>query len=1065
MSHRPHRSLIASLTILLIAGFLAPTASRGQEQAEYRIDEGLERVEEVTAGALEWRYVGPTVGGRGSTVYGDPNDSNVFWFGHSSGGLWKTEDAGAYWESKGEGQFKMGSVGAMAISESHPNVMYVGMGEPNLRDSVSWGDGVYKSTDGGENWRHIGLPSTRNISRVRIHPTNPDIVYVAAIGNPFGPSDARGVFRSINGGETWQRVLFISDVAGVIDLVLDITNPDLLYASSFRFQRRTWQAFSGGEGSGMHVSTNGGNTWTEITDNPGLPAGNLGRIGLAHSAAMPNRISALIDSEEATGLYQSDDRGATWEMISEDTNITVRPFYFFHLYASPADGDELWVLTNKLWQSLDGGENWTQRSGTKDDFHDMWIDPDNPDRMIVTHDGGTMVSLTAGRTWSTPWTQPTTQFYRVEVDNQVPYNLYGNGQDLIGYRVPSASLWGGISNYEMKIYGTGESGGAVPHPDDPDVIYHLAQSSFASGGAPIQRINLATEQYEHINVWPQITFGRGVKDAKYRCNWHLPIVIDPFDSETLYTACEYVFRSTDRGQTWETISPVLTRDDESKQQMGGAAWAPETSGQEVYNSIHRMAASPHEPGVLWTGSDDGLIHVTRDGGTTWSNVSPNFPPDTDVYEIEVSPHDPATVYVAASRYRTANDVSPYLYMTADYGTTWTDLSPAFPAGEITRTIREDPVRQGLLFVGTETGVFGSILGGGRWDRINLNLPRVPVHDIKIKDGDLVIATHGRGFWIMDDITPFRRWFGEIAPEKAFLFAPRTTWRFGRNWWAAYGGGVFGGQKNYFVQNHRPGHTFIEGGIVSGERRRQFLDAGGARPDGVLVYYWLTDESQDVRLEFFDVDGEEIVGFSGDQVSQKPGLNRFVWNMNYPDATPVPGKPPAGFIPMAKPGTYQVRLVANGEGQVEVFELQANPNETWTREDTDARFELWMQLRAVAESANQAVINSRAAVEAMRAEVAGGAGGSMGPEVIEQAAATQLAFENSLLPVGSTLVQIANEPAKLLPKLQTVSHMLYSSEGRPPASAYAVYESLKVEIQAAIDEWTAAAAAARARLGS
>jgi len=520
--------------------------------------------------AFEWRCVGPHVGERGCTVAMHPTDKNVFFHGHSGGGVWKTEDNGQYWIPIGDGQLGVGAVGAMAVSPTKPDVIYLGTGEPQLRDCVSWGDGMYKSIDGGKTWNHIGLTNTRHISRVRVHPTNPDLVYVSVIGNPFGPSEDRGIYRSKDGGATWKRIYFKHEQSGVIDFVMCEHDPSVLYASTFQIFRRTWGLKAGGPNSGIVKSTDGGDTWTELTRNKGLPDGDWGRVGLAHSKQKPNRITALIDCKTKNGLYQSEDGGATWAYVSDDVNITQRPFYYHHLHASPHDADELWVLSNKLWQSLDAGKTWKQRSGTKDDFHDMAFDPQDPERMIITHDGGAMVTRNGGKTWSTPFTQPTQQIYRVTTDDQFPYNLYGNCQDLIGYKVPSASLWGGIALSEVTVLGSGESGQSIPHPNDPNIVYHLAQSTFAAGGCPIQRINLKTGQWEHVNVWPMSTFGRGQSEAKYRFNWHAPIVIDPFDAETLYTAAEVVFRSRDRGDSWQVISPVLTKDDESKQQPGGS---------------------------------------------------------------------------------------------------------------------------------------------------------------------------------------------------------------------------------------------------------------------------------------------------------------------------------------------------------------------------------------------------------------------------------------------------------------------------------------------------------------
>ena len=1014
----------------LITGLLFPFALSSEAQDE----EFQKQVQ-----ALEWRCVGPFMGVRGCGVEMHPTDRNVFFHAHSSGGVWKTEDAGQYWEPITDGQINVGSVGAIAVSRSKPEVIYIGTGEPQLRDCVSWGDGAYKSTDGGTTWKHIGLKDTRNISRVRIHPEDPDLVYVSAIGSPFGPSEDRGVYRSKDGGKTWKQVFFKHEQAGVIDLVMCDHDPSTLYASTFEVFRRTWGLKAGGPNSGIFKSTDGGDTWEEITRNPGLPSDDLGRIGLAHSKDKPDRITALIDSKEKNGLYQSEDGGKTWKWLTAHVGITQRPFYYYHLHASPIDGDELWVASNKLWQSLDGGKEWTQRSGTKDDFHDIKFDPNDKDRMIVTHDGGVMATLNGGKTWSTPYTQPTQQVYRLNIDNQFPYNLYGNNQDLIGYKVPSASIWGGISMADVTVLGSGESGAAVPHPTDPDVVYHLAQSTFAAGGCPIQRINLATGQWDHRNVWPMPTFGEGQNKAKYRFNWHAPIVIDPFDEKVLYTAAEVVFRSKDEGVSWEVISPVLTKDDETKQQAGGSPSSLETSGQEAYNTIHRMVASKVKEGVLWTGSDDGLVHVTLDGGKSWKNVTPpDIPEDTDVYELEASPHDAGTVYVAASRYRTANDFLPYLWKSADYGKTWVNLSKNFPQTEITRTIREDTVRKGLLFVGTETGVFISFDDGAGWKRLNLNLPAVAVHDIKVKDEDLCIASFGRSFWIMDDISPLRQWDEKLRGQASHLFDPRTHTRLGTNWWAVYGGGVGGGQKNYFVQNGRMGHTFYELGIVNGERKRKYLDAGGARPYGAIIHYWLGDGAKDVSLSILDEDDQLIKTYEGDVLSQEPGLNRMIWDMNYPDVAAVAGKPAPGIVVQAKVGTYKARLTVDGKSEVRSFELKMNPNESYTAKDSAARFDLWWRLRSIFERSNKEITAAL--------ELAKDAGEDS--EVAKRATE----FAGKLVPQGATLSEIANEPPKMLSKLTTVSSMLFHSEAAPTKSAYEVVDQMEKLIDAEIEAW-------------
>ncbi len=997
--------------------------------------------------SLEWRNVGPFVGGRGCGVEMHPSDRNVFYQAHSSGGVWKTDSAGQYWYPITDGQINVGSVGAIAVAPSQPDVIYIGTGEPQLRDCVSWGDGVYKSTDGGETWKHLGLKETRHISRVRVHPENPDLVYVAAIGNPFGPSEDRGVYRSKDGGETWEKVFFKHPQAGVIDLVMCKHDPNILYASTFEVFRRTWGLKAGGPNSGIFKSTNGGDTWEELTQNPGLPSDDLGRIGLAHSKDMPNRITALVDSKEKNGLYQSEDGGKTWTWLTDHIGITQRPFYYYHLHARPNDGNELWVASNKLWRSKDGGKNWEMIGGTHDDYHDIKFDPKDPERIIVTHDGGVMVTLNGGNDWTTQFTQPTQQVYRLNVDNQFPYNLYGNHQDHHGHKVPSASIYGGISQAEVTVIGSSESSSVIPHPADPDIVYSLSQLTLAAGGAPIQRINLKTGQWEHRNVWPVPTFGEGQDQAKYRFNWHAPIVMDPFNHDVLYVAAEVVFRSNDEGMTWKAISPVLTRDDPSKQQAGGSPSSLETSGQEAYNSIHRMVPSTVRKGVLWTGSDDGLIHVTVDGGESWENVTPpDMVEDTTIYGLEASPQDAGTLYVAASRYRTANDFKPYLWKTTDFGKTWENLSEAFPQEEITRTIREDTVRKGMLFVGTETGLFASLDDGASWKRFNLNLPAVPVYDIKVKDEDLVIASFGRGYWILDDFSPLREWDESMRQDTAHLFAPRDHTRLGINWWALYGGGIGGGKKNYFVQGGRMVHTFYELGIVNGERKRKFIDAGDARPHGAIIHYWLGEDAKDVSLTILDEDDQIIRVYEGDILSQEAGLNRMIWDMNYPDVDPIPGKPAPGIVVQAPVGIYKAKLSVNGESQVQPFVLKMNPNEPYSVRDSKTRFALWWRLRSIFERANQEIIAANEMAEAAGSD----------SEIAKQAKV----FSGKLVPQGATLSEIANEPPKLLSKLTSVNMVLFHSEGPPPESCYDVVDEMEAKIDAAIADWKAFAAKQR-----
>ena len=772
------QSIITLLLVVLTSASLTaapPAAAQSDEQLQ----------------AMEWRAIGPFNGGRGTSVVGHPTDPMVFWFGHSSGGLWKTEDAGTYWVPVGEGQFRYGSVGAIALSEKNPDIMYVGLGEPNMRQSVSWGDGMYKSTDGGETWQHIGLDTLKQIARIRIHPDNPDIVYVATPGHAFGPSEDRGIFKTTDGGKSWKKVLYKNEGTGAIDLVMSPGDPDTLFAALWEFERKAWGAKTGGPDSGLWRSTDGGESWTEITRNEGLPAGAMGRIGLTMSADDPKRVYALVDSETQQGLYRSDDLGNNWRFVSADANITARPFYFYTILADPSDADKLWVPGNKLWRSVDAGESWILEPGIKDDFQDMWIDPTDSNRMIATCDGGTQVTLTGGKTWSSFANQNGTQFYRVNTDNQFPYRVYSNSQDLIVYSVPSRSRWGGIALHQTDFIGSGETGPVIPKPGDPNIVYSLATGATFGGAAQFTVNNVTTGQAETRSLWPEILFGTPASEFTYRFNWQAPFFVSPHDTDTIYFAGNVVFRTRDEGMTWEAISEDLTHNMTDKMKVAGTPWLPEYFGQEIYSTIHRLVESPHEKGFIWAGTDDGRVWLTRNGGGKWQEVTPpELPEYSAIYEIEVSPHDKATTYLAITRYRKADDdYSPYLLKTEDYGKTWRRIDGGFPQDEITRTIREDTERQGLLFVGTETGVFVSIDDGGEWRRLNLNMPALPVHDLEIKQGDLVAATHGRGFYILDDISPLRQYDEKQTGKPAHLFKPMDHSRFGYLWWVDYGGGT------------------------------------------------------------------------------------------------------------------------------------------------------------------------------------------------------------------------------------------------------------------------------------
>jgi len=1009
--------------------------------------------------AMIWRFIGPMTGNRGSAVVGHPTDTNVFYHG-ASNGLWKTTDAGGTWVPVGDDVFKTGSVGAIEISPSNPDVIYVGMGEPQMRNNVTWGDGVYKSIDGGETWTHLGLEETRHISQVRIHPANPDIVYVGAYGHAFGPNEERGVYKSVDGGNTWKKVLYKSPNAGVIDLFLNPSRPDELFASVWEFERKAWGPKTGGAESGLWKTTDGGETWTDISKNNGMPQGRMGRIGTAIAAVEPDRIYALIDSETRPALYRSDDSGDNWTFVSDNFQIIGRPFYYSHVMVNPSNADELWVPNNRMFSSKDGGVTWTVEPGIKDDFHDIWIDPQNANRMIATNDGGAQVTLTGGMSWSTQYSQKNSQIYRVDTDSEFPYNVYGTIQDLLSYKVPSASRWGGISGYETTAVGNGETGRAIPDPDDNNIVFSISSGSTVGGGAPFTKNNIKTGQNEVRSIWPEPIFGLNASDMPYRFNWNTPFFISKYDHDTIYSAGNVVFKSTDEGLTWEVISGDLTRDLKDKQVITGTPWLPEYFGQEVYSTIQRLAESPVERGVIWAGSDDGLIYLTRDEGKTWENVTiPNLPDYAHVHELEASPHDPATAYVAISRYNTADDYAPYLYKTSDYGLTWTILSDSFPQDETTRTIREDTVRKGLLYVGTENGIFVSLDDGEHWQSIKMNLPSVPVVDIEVKDADLVIATNGRGFWILDDITPIREHYMEVVEQSAHLYSITDHTRFGYSWWMDYApGGDPGGMKKYFVQNQRPSHIYYELGVVNGEKKRTFVNTGDARPLGAMIYFRLGEDAENISLTIQDEQGNDIITHHQDTLTLKyagrdefsftAGLNRFVWDTRYPMITGVPGRPATNIRPFAKPGVYQASLTVDGVSINQAFELFINPNEPYTREQSEAKFAFWMGLYQNVEAITQdvlAALKVKADVTAkVQAAKDSGASENTVRNMEEHAAViTKLVddYEATFVPVGRTLAEIINQPAKIFTKMIWLHNMMEVSEGPVTQSMLDVYAKL------------------------
>ncbi|MEZ4715916.1 MAG: glycosyl hydrolase [Caldilineaceae bacterium] len=788
--------------------------------------------------AMKFRCIGPPRGGRVLAVAGHPNEPATFYFGACAGGVWKSDDAGQYWQNISDGFFTSAAIGALAIAPSDPNVIYAGTGEATLRLDVSYGDGVYKSTDGGKTWANVGLRDSKHIAKIRIHPQNPDLVYVAALGHGFGPNAERGVYRSRDGGATWEQVLFVSDKAGAVDISMDPTNPRILYASIYETYRHFWTLSSGGPDSGLWKSTDGGDTWTELTANKGLPTGLKGKIGVAVSPAQPARVWVIVEAEGAkAGLYRSDDDGRTWQLTSNNRDLIHRPWYYCHVFADPQDADTVYILNLKMWKSTDGGKSFTEITTPHGDNHDLWIDPQNPRRMIEGNDGGACVSFNGGASWSTIYNQCTAQFYHVAVDNRHPYHVYGTQQDNSSIAVPSASEKGGIPWADCYAAGTGESGYIAVRPDDPNIVYVGAIGSSPGGGNALQRYDHRTKQVRLITVYPEVYLGRDPSDLKYRFAWTYPIVISPHDPDTLYVTGNHVFKSTNEGDSWEVISPDLSRQDPAKLKASGGDITLDTSGAEMYGTVFAFAESPHTAGVFWAGTDDGLLHISRDGGATWTDITPPELPEWALISmIEPSTHAPGTAYVAATRYK-LDDYQPYLFKTTDFGQSWTSLNTTFPQDEITRAVREDPTVAGLLYVGTETGLFFSLDDGRAWQRFAGNLPVAPIYDLVVKDAALVIGTHGRSFWVLDDVTPLRRLAADGVPAGAYLFAPAQTVRL----WEGWSVSAFRGPGKNYMLGLGNTVTFSEEKDEHGEVQRRVWDGGVNPPNGVIVYYTLPAE--------------------------------------------------------------------------------------------------------------------------------------------------------------------------------------------------------------------------------
>jgi photosystem II stability/assembly factor-like uncharacterized protein len=1016
--------------------------------------------------SLEWRCIGPHRGGRVVAVAGHPSEQGTFYFGGCAGGVWKTTSGGALWENVSDGYFGTSAIGALAVAPSAPHIIYAGTGEATIRGNVSHGDGVYKSSDDGRTWRNVGLAETRHIGDIVVHPTNPEIVYVAALGHAWGPNTERGVYRTRDGGATWQKVLYKSERAGAVDLAMDPQHPDTLYASMWHVQRYPHALKSGGADSGLWRSSDGGDTWTEITRAKGLPqAGLLGKIGVVASPAQAGRVWAILeaadkDGNDVGGLYRSDDWGESWQRQSAEIELRRRPWYYMHLYADPRDADTIWVLNLRVWKSTDGGATFGVVPEPHGDNHDLWIDPANPNRMIEGNDGGACVTFDGGRTWSTLLNQPTAQFYHVTTDDRVPYNVYGSQQDNWAMRLPSADFEGAISWKDYAEPGGGESGYIAVSPKPPYTVFGGGIGTGAGHGRLIAW-NPETGQKRNITVWPEVHGNTGAKALKHRFQWTFPVEISPHDPDVLYICSNTVHRSSDAGTSWEVISPDLTRNDPDRQEPSGGPLTTDNSGAEIYCTIFAFRESPHERGVFWAGSDDGLVHLSRDGGTTWQNITPpDLPEWALVSIIEPSPHDPAVAYLAATCYK-LDDTAPYLFKTGDYGATWTRITDGIPDYAITRVVREDPNRRGLLYAGTETGVYVSFDDGAHWQPFQCDLPVTPIHDLLVKGTDLIAATHGRSFWILDDLTPLYQLADGAGREALTLFTPRDTPRFR--------------YSDHTEDEGRAGYTdyAITGPVTVAYRRREgpggaelrdYLDAGKNPPNGMLLHYALAEKPEgEVKLEILDGAGKVIRTFSstaeeGQKLPAEAGANRFVWNLREEKVTPLLDESRRadsnergsedGAPPRALPGEYTARLTL-GETRVEQrFIVLPDPRLPVTADELRAQYEL---KAAVRDRVNEvhAAINT---IRRLRKQVASWEERAKADEehkrVVEAAGALQeklTALEERLINLKTATPQPG--PYRLNEKLAALGNMIDESDDAPTAGSHEVYAELAAQAEA------------------
>lgn len=955
--------------------------------------------------ALQWRLIGPHRGGRADGVTGVTGSDNSYYFASTGGGVWKTLDAGKTWKSVSDGFFG-GSIGAVSVSESDTCVVYAGGGEKTVRGNVSFGYGVWKSADAGKTWDRAGLDKSRFVSRLRIHPTDPNTLYAAVLGDIFKPDTNRGVFKTTDGGKNWEQVLYASDEAGAVDLVIDPNNPEVLYATTWDLKRTPYSLESGGTNSKMYKTSDGGKTWEDLTSKEGFPKGLLGIMGIAVSPLNSNRLYAIIENEEG-GVYTSLDAGETWTRSNDNRNLRQRAWYYSRIYADPQNEETVYVLNVDYHKSTDGGKTFKNYEAPHGDHHDLWIDPKNNQRMIIADDGGAQVSEDGGTTWSSMMNQPTSQFYRVTTDNSFPYRIYVAQQDNSTIRIRHRNDGNAITENDWETTAGGESGWIAPDPLDNDIVYG------GSYGGYLTRENHRTGTSRSVNVYPNNPMGHGAEDMKYRFQWNFPIFFSPHDPKMLYTASNQFHRTNNGGQSWEVFSPDLTRNDKTKLGPSGGPITKDNTSVEYYATIFTGAESPVKQGVIWAGSDDGLVHVTQNNGTSWQNVTPTDMPEwLQINSIEASPFDPAEAYFAATGYKSGN-FEPYLYKTKDYGKTWTKITSGIEAEHFTRVVRADPEKRGMLYAGTETAIYYSKDDGASWHSLQLNLPIVPITDLVIKENNLIAATQGRSLWIIDDLTVLHQAEPGIENKALHLYKPQDSYR-------------------------------IDG------VKKESATAGTNRPGGVLVYYFMKEKPKDeLKIEFLDEKNLALKTFStkgvnGDTLKVKAGSNEFNWNLRLENAEGF-----EGLImwaanlrgPKVIPGTYKVRMTLDGVAQEQSFKVLADPRYESTQEDLASQFKFLVGVRDKLTETHQTI----KLIRQYRSEM----------DSLEKKPENLEAILTEMDEIEKTLYQTQNKsgqdplnyPIRLNNKLAHLSSVVGNGDYKPTGQA----EEVKVELVTKIDE--------------